>query len=296
MAIKVFPLKVRFSCPEKSLNRRYSGSAWRGAFGHALKKLVCIFKHGHCENCPLAASCAYTLIFESHLAFDSGLAGRGVPAPYTLHPVIEGHGIHIHMTLIGERARSFFPFVLHALRLAGERGVAHIPFEYEAVECFNGAGWQALDTQLLPLAGIPDFRNQGIRIHMLTPARFKYQGHFATPETLSFDIWTTALRRRLISLAAFWGEESSMRRLCEIPVTGAWQSSDCRWQEMERYSSRQKTAMKMGGVMGDFDLAAEQAKDIWPLLWLGQWVHIGKLTTMGLGRYEILPLKQEGEG
>lgn len=87
-----------------------------------------------------------------------------------------------------------------------------------------------------------------------------------------------------------------MRRLCEIPVTGAWQSSDCRWQEMERYSSRQKTAMKMGGVMGDFDLAAEQAKDIWPLLWLGQWVHIGKLTTMGLGRYEILPLKQEGEG
>lgn len=287
MALDFFPVRIRFSLPENNQPRRYLGSAWRGAFGHSLKKLVCIFKHGHCENCPLAATCAFTTVFESHLAFGSAQAARGVPSPYTLHPVIQGHELHLHITLIGERARSFFPFILHALRLAGEREVAHIPFAYEAVEFFNGGDWQPMDAQPLPLADIPGFHGRATRIRMLTPARFKYQGRLITPETISFSIWTTALRRRLISLAAFWGDEAAMRQLCEVEVAGEWQPSACRWQEMERYSGRQKTAMKMGGVVGAFDLSEQQAQTVWPILWLGQWTHIGKMTTMGLGRYAL---------
>ena len=43
----------------------------------------------------------------------------------------------------------------------------------------------------------------------------------------------------------------------------------------------------MGGVHGVFTISSHQGKQLWPMLWLGQWTHIGKLTTMGLGRYEM---------
>ena len=30
----------------------YAGSAWRGVFGHALKRLVCVTRAPRCPNCP----------------------------------------------------------------------------------------------------------------------------------------------------------------------------------------------------------------------------------------------------
>lgn len=44
----------------------YSGSAWRGAFGHALKQSVCVVRHTPCSDCMLKNSCAF-LIFLKHL-------------------------------------------------------------------------------------------------------------------------------------------------------------------------------------------------------------------------------------
>jgi len=297
MSIRIFPLRVRFSYPENNRPGRYSGSAWRGAFGHALKKLVCIFKHGHCETCPLKVSCAYTLIFESHLTAD---AVRGIPSPYTLYPVCEKDELHLHMSIIGKAAISFFPFILHALRVAGEQGVAHRAFGFEAVERFDEGMWKPMESQPVALPAMmpmpPQLSGQTLHLQLITPVRFKHQGHFVTPDTLTLELWIRALRRRLISLAASWGDESAMRQLCAVDEAGEWCAPDLRWQETERYSSRQKTSMKIGGVVGAFDLTAAQAHHLWPMLWLGQWTHIGKMTTMGMGRYEMMALKQEEAG
>jgi len=293
MMLKLYPLRVRFTFPETRTTPSYSGSAWRGAFGHALKKLVCIFKHGHCENCPLKVSCAYTIIFESHLTTD---AVRGIPSPYTLYPVSEKHELHLYMSIMGEAAISFFPFILHALRVAGEQGVGRRAFSFEAVEHFENGAWKPLESQPVPLSATPDSSGHALNLRLITPARFKHQGHFITPDTLTLALWIRALRRRLISLAASWGDEAAMRQICDVTEDMAWHSPTLRWQEMERYSSRQHTAMKIGGVVGSFALTASQAQHLWPLLWLGQWTHIGKFTTMGMGRYEILPSDQEGEG
>jgi len=295
--LKLYPLRIRFSSAAGDAAPGYVGSAWRGAFGHALKKLVCIFKHGHCEHCPLAASCAYTTIFESHLTAETA---RGIPSPYTLYPVYDRNEcnrseLHLYMTIMGEAAIGYFPFILHALRVAGEQGVGHKAFNFEAVEHFDNGAWKPLQSQPVALTAMPASSPQALSLRLITPARFKHQGHFATPDTLTLELWITALRRRLISLAACWGDEASMRQICSIDHVDEWQSSELRWQEMDRYSSRQKTAMKMGGVVGKFSISAHQAEQLWPMLWLGQWTHIGKMTTMGLGRYEMLPLV-EGEG
>jgi CRISPR/Cas system endoribonuclease Cas6 (RAMP superfamily) len=43
----------------------------------------------------------------------------------------------------------------------------------------------------------------------------------------------------------------------------------------------------MGGLLGRFSLAGEGLEPFWPYLWLGQWTHAGKGTSMGLGQYRI---------
>jgi CRISPR/Cas system endoribonuclease Cas6 (RAMP superfamily) len=45
--------------------------------------------------------------------------------------------------------------------------------------------------------------------------------------------------------------------------------------------------MKLGGLMGILTIPDEAIEAMWPLLWLGQWVHIGKATTFGLGVYRL---------
>jgi CRISPR/Cas system endoribonuclease Cas6 (RAMP superfamily) len=49
--------------------------------------------------------------------------------------------------------------------------------------------------------------------------------------------------------------------------------------------------MTLGGVMGHWTLhgSAEALAALWPWLWLGQWLHVGKNATMGMGGYALVP-------
>ena len=43
----------------------------------------------------------------------------------------------------------------------------------------------------------------------------------------------------------------------------------------------------MGGLVGSVELGMEGLDDFWSYLWLGQWTHVGKGTSMGMGAYTI---------
>ena len=43
----------------------FPGSAWRGAFGYALKKTVCIVRNTPCNQCMLKNACVYSTVFET---------------------------------------------------------------------------------------------------------------------------------------------------------------------------------------------------------------------------------------
>ena len=62
-----------------------------------------------------------------------------------------------------------------------------------------------------------------------------------------------------------------------------------RWRDWSRYSGRQKQEMNLGGVTGAWTLRADPAAlaPFLPWLRLGQWLHLGKNTTMGLGGYRL---------
>ena len=58
------------------------------------------------------------------------------------------------------------------------------------------------------------------------------------------------------------------------------------WRDGARYSARQKQETPLGGVVGRWTLRGDLAP-LLPWLWLGQWLHLGKATAMGLGGYTL---------
>ena len=59
-----------------------------------------------------------------------------------------------------------------------------------------------------------------------------------------------------------------------------------RWRQWERYSARQRQRVPMGGSVGRVTYRGDLAP-FWPWLRLGQWLHVGKHATCGLGQYRI---------
>ena len=58
------------------------------------------------------------------------------------------------------------------------------------------------------------------------------------------------------------------------------------WFDWERYSNRQDTRMMMGGFVGSITFEGDFEKFL-PFLLLGEFIHVGKGTSFGLGKYEI---------
>jgi hypothetical protein len=81
--------------------------------------------------------------------------------------------------------------------------------------------------------------------------------------------------------------ETDFAALTETARAVSIDSEELSWYDWTRYSSRQDTTMDMGGLLGRFELDGAVLAPFWPYLWLGQWTHAGKGTSMGLGRYAL---------
>ena len=97
-----------------------------------------------------------------------------------------------------------------------------------------------------------------------------------------------ALTRRAADVAdlllgQFPGWDFAALKRASAAVRG---SADFEWFDWQRYSNRQERAMPLGGVVGRLVLEGD-LRPFWPLLHLGQWLHVGGKTTFGMGRYRL---------
>ncbi|MBF0142739.1 MAG: CRISPR system precrRNA processing endoribonuclease RAMP protein Cas6 [Magnetococcales bacterium] len=58
------------------------------------------------------------------------------------------------------------------------------------------------------------------------------------------------------------------------------------WRDWTRRSGRQRQLMALGGVVGRWTLSGP-LEAFWPFLYLGEWLHVGKNATFGLGGYRL---------
>jgi hypothetical protein len=309
LALPLARYRLCFAMPETSGLSAYPGSAWRGAFGRALKQTVCVARGTPCEQCLLVHSCVYPYVFETLPPPDSQKMRRyrAAPHPFVLgineaedDPCLAEPVYILGLTLFGHGNRHL-PYFIHAFGRAGERGIGgrrQVLSLLEVQQCVDlvQARWRTIfqpgeklcpaPERTPPLPPVP----AAVRVHLETPLRIRSNGRNVRPQDFSFaELFGNLLRR--ISLLSYFHTETAL----EVDFAGLmaqaramkFKHADLHWQDWTRYSSRQQTTMQMGGLRGTVLLDGEKLAPFWPYLWLGQWTHAGKSTSMGLGRYRL---------
>ena len=289
----------------------YLGSAWRGTFGHSLKQAVCVTGLADCGECALLGSCAYPRLFESRTPASAEKLTRypKTPNPYVLEPAdthfdSREHTLNLGLALFG-RADDDIPTIVRALELAGRQGITARRVELELVEVqaerdgddgpawnpirAHGGGLRPATPQQRPTPPVPD----AVRVRLISPLRIRRDERLVQPAGFHFRAFAANLLRRISLLTYFFGDApletdfaALLRRAEDVPTT----NQNLRWQDWTRHSTRQNAKIRMGGLLGTFEVHAPELALFWPCLWLGQWTHIGKGCTMGLGRYVLEPL------
>jgi len=283
---------------------KFAGSAWRGAFGHALKKTVCVVRNTPCNECMLKNACAYSTVFETPPPANTEKMRKYTAAPhpfvlqfpitsstadsiYTLDVILFGHG------------QRFFPYIVHALKTAGLDGIGGHQqiFDLQKIDAIDNQGLSETIYQngelkplpaaiLQPLPAIP----KQIEITFHTPLRIKQDNKNLATRQFNFGAFFGTLLRRISMISYFHTDtplETDFAALTAQAKTVQFSSQQLKWFDWTRYSSRQQTEMNMGGLIGSVLLEMDGLEEFWPYLWLGQWTHVGKGTSMGMGAYTI---------
>lgn len=137
--------------------------------------------------------------------------------------------------------------------------------------------------------GWPKFNAaQSVHLQLLTPLRLQQRGNILGPRDLSAGILLRNLIRLVsVQLQQRHPEDWPMDRIRALNNLADDVEDDRRlvWQDWERYTSRQNQEMNLGGVVGRWYLKQVPA-ELLPFIYLGQWLHLGKETAFGLGKYQ----------
>lgn len=287
----------------------YAGSLLRGAFGAALRRSACMTGLQACNACPLYRTCPYPAIFETPPR-PTPLPQQftQVPNPYVVEPppagtrrVPTGGTLEFHMVLVGAEALRQLPLIVHAWQRALRHGLgqARVPSRLAGVQWVGegGAAEPVLDAassqvrEHVATVSVPPVPPGLHRLHLQvhTPLRLQRDGHALGPRELDArTLLLAALRRATLMLHLHAGLQDTpgADTLLTAVDTIRDDRSGLRWRDWTRYSSRQRREMTLGGVVGRWGLDGDLAA-AWPWLWLGQWLHLGKNATMGLGGYRL---------
>ena len=298
----------------------YAGSTLRGAFGGALRATACMTRQKTCPDCPLLRTCPYPAIFETPPPPEGHELQKfsQAPNPYAIEPPAWGEQVYqpgetlsFHLVLAG-RALDQLPIILFAFNRALQRGigkgdgtaelmtVSHLGGDAETL-ILDGAG-SALrehDTTL-PMPESGDAASVRLRIH--TPLRLQENSRPLGPENLTPRTLLIGLVRRVALISEF---HAGKRLALDFHALGEQASAvtdekHLHWRDWTRYSSRQQQKMSLGGVVGTWTLHGN-LNPFLPFLYLGQWLHVGKNASFGLGQYEMddpspQPSPAKGEG
>lgn len=301
-----FRLKASLQLPD------FAGSLLRGQLGANLRRLVCVTRAPRCDGCGIRSSCAYPTVFETPAPTRHAMQKFShVPNAYVVEPpapgrrVIEGgEALHFGLVLIG-RALGQLALVTLALQRAFEQGLGSGGARTQGE--LTSLAWQqpeAGGTRLVEIWSRDDGRitahdatlplpaptpHERLRLDFETPLRLQSQGRPLTVSEMTPRKLIADLLRRITLLNEFHASfpESVVDAASLVRAAAVLEDEKrMRWMDWSRYSSRQNQEMTLGGAVGNWTLRGALGP-LLPWLHLGQWLHIGKNATMGLGRYTL---------
>lgn len=290
----------------------YKGSALRGGFGAAFKKVCCVnSSKKYCNDCQLNSNCAYAYVFETPQtsAYHANITATNLPHPFVILPPLSrketlepGESLSFGLTLIG-RGIDFLPYYVYAFDELGRMGLGRQRGRYRLEQVTNdeeqeiyhidhgmlSSDFKTRDFDDLMALTKSDGQSK-ITLHFLTPTRITEKNQLT--RDLPFDLLIRNLLRR-----------GSLLAQIHSPTFGPWQlnygavleyaraeieliKSQLIWYDWERYSNRQQRRMFFGGFIGRLTYQGD-LEPFLPLLQLGHYIHVGKYTTFGMGHYVV---------
>lgn len=265
----------------------------------------------------MLAACPYPQLFEPQVVpRPSGQQITGMPAlsPYAIetpfpdvsqatmqdscfHP---GDTYSFDMVLTTPAAIGNLSLIIATWRQAFAKGVGKgdgkaklLQVEHridnDSAEIIYTDNWPYLKPHLAEVT-LPMFNQpEDVLLNLQTPLRIEQQGRLIREQDLTPRVFLRHLIRRVSFNACAQQADAfsladihQLNALADEVKEGERQLTWCDW---ERYSSRQKQKMKLGGLVGRWQLLQVPAP-LLPFVHLGQWLHVGKEGAFGLGKYQ----------
>ena len=283
----------------------YSGALWHGVFGRALKQLVCVTSLDQCDPCMFLYQCDYPYLFRGPRPPDSDLMRKypTIPIPHIFrlentseHTLQSDEQFNIGMVLTGS-ANNKLPVIIRAMYAAGLNGLGKQRIPCQLVNVIQTGPQQQPDHLMSDgrftgnaRAIIPVTPSSPKQIQLRFLSLYKQSGT-AKSEQIDITRFIMAIIRRISLLQYFYtGKQldADFRKLKSSAESLSMDYKQLDWHPFQRYSAGHGKIIDTSGWLGSFDICLENNQSIWPYLWLGQWLGVGKNASMGFGHYQLI--------
>ena len=305
LSLGVTPLRFRLETMGPFRVPEYKGALFRGGFGQFFRDLVCITRAPACTGCAHLARCAYSLVFETPVQPETFTVLRkypNAPHPFVMTPPLDartamaaGVEMALDVTLIG-RGVEYLPHFVYVLekmgasgRYGGRFGVRSVVSPVDGATVYDGATRRMLRPPAEWLDGGDGKPARSIQLDFQTPLRMRTEGQYNTSP--NFTQIAQALLRRLSLLGAIYGAAPAegnewLHRLMAQVDQVRTEAAEFRVYHWDRMSGRQGRRVQMDGVVGSVRVSGDLT-ELAPWFRVGEWVHVGSGTSMGMGKYKM---------
>jgi len=252
----------------------FTGSMLRGAFGAALKKVVCINPSFNCEGCFATDNCIFYDFYEKRNSFH----------PFRFDIELGRERLDFGFYLF-EEACEKLPYVLSAFhKMFAEQGIGvnREKLDIREIRCNGNVVY---DGERFDISGVlpEEFEindyEKDIKLIFKTPLRMKYQNRLLREKP--------ELRFLLQSIYNRYRELKGLGRE-KLPFEPGYEEvgGKVEFRDFSRYSNRQKTKMRLGGIVGEVEYRNLDPTS-YKFLKLAELIGVGKQTVFGLGKVKV---------
>jgi CRISPR-associated endoribonuclease Cas6 len=267
---------VKISATFKSQKKPplFIGSQIRGAFGHALKESSCINPLMNCHNCFASKNCCYFDFFEEQNRYQS----------YRFDFLL-GKEYYDFSLFLFEQSVAYTPLILATLhKMLTQIGLGFQRTRYNDIALYiNDQNVYKDGSFDIPKHYCNSFRydnfSHKVKVKLCTPLRIKRDNRYIRSDSLNIEDILRSLNARKQSLLCQMDRHSIQTQTNMV-------DKNLQYIELTRKSSRQKTHMQLGGLMGEMTIENLSPQE-YALLKLGELIGVGKQTTFGLGKIKV---------
>ena len=281
----------------------FSGSTFRGVFGHALKQLACLNLNEDCSNCELSQQCIYTNIFETKPPIDDIPPFPGmnhIPHPFVLRPEIgmnsrinRNESFALELNIFGQFIE-WSHYFLKALQNMGKMGAGKKNGKFKLIQIidrvtnsiiYKNNKWE-IEPEIESLSLVSESPESVISLQTNSLLRFVKKGRVL--KELTPEILFKEASRRFKLLAHYYGEVDDAYDYKSMidSAKNIKFKSNLSLKKISRYSNRRNKFIAIDGFTGSIIMENVPAMN-YALLKILEETHLGKGTAMGLGHLKI---------